>query len=246
MIKKYISKNILFLFTLSIMSLLMMFTVFSSEILSSINLVCKYNGKTIENMEIRLYKAADVINGEIIVKPCFDEVALDLKQLTDTDDTKGVAERVQLLLLASDLKPDKITATDQFGKAFFSQLEDGIYYIESVKSLDEEKEYMITPLVLSVPQKQFGANNVYDIDVIPKIMERNVEQTSKTTNVITEETTTVETTTVDFTTIEQIPKTTDNNPGLPQTGLKTMNVVLIGCFGIVLTLLGVRILKNEE
>ena len=88
--------------------------------------------------------------------------------------------------------------------------------------------------------------NVYDIDAIPKIVERNVEQTSKTTNVITEETTTVENTTEDFTTKEQISKATDDNPKLPQTGLKTMNVVLIGCFGIALTLLGVRILKNEE
>lgn len=93
----------------------MMFTVFSGENLSSINLVCKYNGKTIENMEIHLYKAADVINGEIIVKPCFDKIAADLKQLTDMDDTKGVAEKIQLLLAVSDLKPDKITVTDQFG-----------------------------------------------------------------------------------------------------------------------------------
>ncbi|MCI9566198.1 MAG: hypothetical protein HFG30_09415 [Eubacterium sp.] len=246
MIKKYFCKNILFLFTLYIVSLLMMFTVFSGENLSSINLVCKYNGKTIENMEIHLYKAADVINGEIIVKPCFDKIAADLKQLTDMDDTKGVAEKIQLLLAVSDLKPDKITVTDQFGKGIFSQLKEGIYYIESVKYIEEEKEYMIMPLVLSVPQKQSGANNVYDIDAIPKIVERNVEQTSKTTNVITEETTTVENTTEDFTTKEQISKATDDNPKLPQTGLKTMNVVLIGCFGIALTLLGVRILKNEE
>ena len=79
MIKKYFCKNILFLFTLYIVSLLMMFTVFSGENLSSINLVCKYNGKTIENMEIHLYKAADVINGEIIVKPVTKEL---LGQLT--------------------------------------------------------------------------------------------------------------------------------------------------------------------
>ena len=187
-----------------------------------------------------------VINGEIIVKPCFDKIAADLKQLTDMDDTKGVAEKIQLLLAVSDLKPDKITVTDQFGKGIFSQLKEGIYYIESVKYIEEEKEYMIMPLVLSLPQKQSGANNVYDIDAIPKIVERNVEQTSKTTNVITEETTTVENTTEDFTTKEQISKATDDNPKLPQTGLKTMNVVLIGCFGIALTLLGVRILKNEE
>ena len=45
---------------------------------------------------------------------------------------------------------------------------------------------------------------------------------------------------------DRISKATDDNPKLPQTGLKTMNVVLIGCFGIALTLLGVRILKNEE
>lgn len=228
------------------MSLLMMFTVFSSETLSSINLVCKYNGKTIEKMEIRLYKVADVINGEIIVKSCFEKIASDLKHLTDTDDTKGVAERVQLLLVESNLKPDKITETDKFGKAVFTQLEEGIYYIESVKYLEDEKEYMIMPLVLSVPQKQFGANDIYDIDVIPKIVEKNVEQTSKTTNVITEETTITGVTTEEDTTIEQTSKTTDNNPKIPQTGLKTMNVVLIGCFGIVLTLLGVRILKNED
>ena len=246
MIKKHFCKNILFLFTLSIMSLLMMFTVFSSETLSSINLVCKYNGKTIEKMEIRLYKVADVINGEIIVKSCFEKIASDLKHLTDTDDTKGVAERVQLLLVESNLKPDKITETDKFGKAVFTQLEEGIYYIESVKYLEDEKEYMIMPLVLSVPQKQFGANDIYDIDVIPKIVEKNVEQTSKTTNVITEEKTITGVTTEEDTTIEQTSKTTDNNPKIPQTGLKTMNVVLIGCFGIVLTLLGVRILKNED
>lgn len=246
MIKKFFCKNILFLFTLSIMSLLMMFTAFSSEKLSSINLSCKYNGKTIENMEVRLYKAADVINGEIIVKPCFDKIASDLKNLTDMDDTKGVAEKVQLHLEASDLKPDKITTTDKFGKALFSQLEEGIYYIESVKYLEADKEYMITPLVLSVPQKQLGTNDIYDIDVIPKIVERNVNQTSKTTNGNTEETTTVETNTEEFTSIEQTSKTTDNNPKLPQTGLKTINVVLIGCLGIVLTLLGVRLLKNEE
>lgn len=138
----------------------------------SITIIDKtYEGKLLENINVKLYKVADFTDNsrsEIVMKDAFKDFELDIDKLVSSDALEESARLCESFIREHSIKPLATTITDKNGKAVFSDISDGIYLV--IQSQVNSDEYTVTsvPFYVQVPFVDKDGNVNYQVTTYPK------------------------------------------------------------------------------
>ena len=138
----------------------------------SITIIDKtYEGKLLENINVKLYKVADFTDNsrsEIVMKDAFKDFELDIDKLVSSDALEESARLCESFIREHSIKPLATTITDKNGKAVFSNISDGIYLV--MQSQVNSDEYTVTsvPFYVQVPFVDKDGNVNYQVTTYPK------------------------------------------------------------------------------
>lgn len=138
----------------------------------SITIIDKtYEGKLLENINVKLYKVADFTDNsrsEIVMKDAFKDFELDIDKLVSSDALEESARLCESFIREHSIKPLATTITDENGKAVFSDISDGIYLV--IQSQVNSDEYTVTsvPFYVQVPFVDKNGNVNYQVTTYPK------------------------------------------------------------------------------
>ncbi|MDB2086785.1 MULTISPECIES: Cna B-type domain-containing protein [Clostridium] len=138
----------------------------------SITIIDKtYEGKLLENINVKLYKVADFTDNsrsEIVMKDAFKDFELDIDKLVSSDALEESARLCESFIREHSIKPLATTITDENGKAVFSDISDGIYLV--MQSQVNSDEYTVTsvPFYVQVPFVDKNGNVNYQVTTYPK------------------------------------------------------------------------------
>lgn len=138
----------------------------------SITIIDKtYEGKLLENINVKLYKVADFTDNsrsEIVMKDAFKDFELDIDKLVSSDALEESARLCESFIREHSIKPLATTVTDKNGKAVFSDINDGIYLI--IQSQANSDKYTVTsvPFYVQVPFVDKDGNANYQVTTYPK------------------------------------------------------------------------------
>lgn len=159
-----------------IVAAFMFLTVFALPVQAakngSITIIDKtYKGKLLENINIKLYKVADFTDdsrSEIVMKDAFKGFELDIDKLVSSDALEESARLCESFIQEHSINPLATTETDENGKAVFSNVSDGIYFV--IQSQVNTDEYTITsvPFYVQVPFVDKDGNVNYQVTTYPK------------------------------------------------------------------------------
>ncbi len=159
-----------------IVAAFMFLTVFALPVQAakngSITIIDKtYKGKLLENINIKLYKVADFTDdsrSEIVMKDAFKGFELDIDKLVSSDALEESARLCESFIKEHSINPLATTETDENGKAVFSNVSDGIYFV--IQSQVNTDEYTITsvPFYVQVPFVDKDGNVNYQVTTYPK------------------------------------------------------------------------------
>ncbi|WP_195619718.1 Cna B-type domain-containing protein [Clostridium paraputrificum] len=138
----------------------------------SITIIDKtYEGKLLENINVKLYKVADFTDNsrsEIVMKDAFKDFELDIDKLVSSDALEESARLCESFIREHSIKPLATIITDENGKAVFSDISDGIYLV--MQSQVNSDEYTVTsvPFYVQVPFVDKDGNVNYQVTTYPK------------------------------------------------------------------------------
>lgn len=138
----------------------------------SITIIDKtYEGKLLENINVKLYKVADFTDDsrrEIVMKDAFKDFQLDIDKLVSSDALEESARLCESFIREHSINPLATTITDKNGKAVFSDISDGIYLV--MQSQVNSDEYTVTsvPFYVQVPFVDEDGNVNYQVTTYPK------------------------------------------------------------------------------
>lgn len=138
----------------------------------SITIIDKtYEGKLLENINVKLYKVADFTDNsrsEIVMKDAFKDFELDIDKLVSSDALEESARLCESFIREHSIKPLATTITDKNGNAVFSNISDGIYLV--MQSQVNYDEYTVTsvPFYVQVPFVDKDGNVNYQVTTYPK------------------------------------------------------------------------------
>ena len=138
----------------------------------SITIIDKtYEGKLLENINVKLYKVADFTDNsrsEIVMKDAFKDFELDIDKLVSSDALEESARLCESFIREHSIKPLATTITDKNGNAVFSNISDGIYLV--MQSQVNSDEYTVTsvPFYVQVPFVDKNGNVNYQVTTYPK------------------------------------------------------------------------------
>lgn len=130
-----------------------------------------YEGKLLENINVKLYKVADFTDNsrrEIVMKDAFKDFELDIDKLVSSDALEESARLCESFIREHSIKPLATIITDENGKAVFSNISDGIYLV--MQSQVNSDEYTVTsvPFYVQVPFVDKDGNVNYQVTTYPK------------------------------------------------------------------------------
>lgn len=138
----------------------------------SITIIDKtYEGKLLENINVKLYKVADFTDNsrsEIVMKDAFKDFELDIDKLVSSDALEESARLCESFIREHSIKPLATIITYENGKAVFSNISDGIYLV--MQSQVNYDEYTVTsvPFYVQVPFVDKDGNVNYQVTTYPK------------------------------------------------------------------------------
>lgn len=138
----------------------------------SITIVDKtYEGKLLEDINVKLYKVADFTDDsktEIVMKDEFKDFELDIDKLVSSDDLEESARLCESFIIEQSIEPLATAVTDKNGKSVFSDMSYGIYFV--MQSQVDSVEYTVNsiPFYVQVPLVDKDGNVNYQVTTYPK------------------------------------------------------------------------------
>lgn len=85
---------------------------------------------------------------------------------SDSDKTASLdnAKRIMKFINESNIQPDKTLTSDSDGKAFYGNIEKGIYLI----SVQGSQQYNVTPFIVEIPFHKNNSSYVFNVIAYPK------------------------------------------------------------------------------
>ena len=143
----------------------------------SITFQMDWNGESLNNGKLNLYKVGEVveINGDFVFAPI--EAFADVEDLDYTDVSDTLFAQ-QLLTLAKDAQLEKLTTPIADGKAEFQDVVTGLYVVWQ-DAADATKGFAaINPFLISMPRFQDG-EYVTEVVAEPKVGFETIPPTTK-------------------------------------------------------------------
>ena len=163
-------KTLLIALTTFLLSIGFITDIKALETTGSISIYLEDGGKntSIEGIEFKLVKVANLVDGKYVLEDEFSDVDIDINNLETADLLSGSASKLSSIVTKNNISG--ITKkTNGYGMTKFDNLSIGVYLLQAINI---NKYDSISPTLISIPTFSSTSNNVngmdYDIAVIPK------------------------------------------------------------------------------
>ena len=170
--RKYVLRSLILLFLLCIT--LQPLSVSAAEALdvsgnSSLELDYSSNGAGFRDLEIRVYRIAEFhADGNYALVPPFDQLPVKIHGITSQKEWRDAADTLTAYITAQQIPPTEQTRTDVHGKAYFPELQTGIYLVPGVSGENEDAIYRFENFCLFLPTPQSDGTYDYHVSAKPK------------------------------------------------------------------------------
>ena len=180
--------------------------------IGSLTLRMEWEGQALDSGSLTLYRVGQIVwqNGryEFALVPELADTGVSLENLDHTGLPGTLAK------LAQERKLDAITASIEEGKAYFGDMQTGLYVVTQSQEQACEGLKPINPFLISLPRRD-GERYVYDLTADPK-MAMETEPTEPSSP----------------------PPTEPEDPNLPQTGQLNWPIPLMFVSGMIFLTIG--------
>jgi len=121
------------------------------------------------NLPIGIYRVAEALpNGTFELIEPFSSYPVNIHDITEQAQWHNVAQTLYSYIVANQVAPDRETKTDANGKACFSDLETGLYFVREVVAENTVGTYVFNQFMVYVPTPQPDGSYNYEVEARPK------------------------------------------------------------------------------
>ena len=135
----------------------------------SMELQYSKEGNSFPGLSIRIYRVAEMDQyGYHDLLPPFDTMPVRIEGIQSQKEWRDAAETMLSYIVADQITPDHIAATDSRGIVTFSNLETGLYLIQGVVAENSTGVYQFEDFFMFLPTYQSDGSQIYDMVAKPK------------------------------------------------------------------------------
>ena len=137
----------------------------------SCSLTLRYvcDGIAFENLPVKLYRIAAVsAEAQYTLTPQFQSSGLEINGIQTSGEWDVIRSSLEAHILAANIAPDYVSATDAGGQAPFEGLMPGLYLVASVHREQEGWHYSFRSALIALPGLDENGLWLYDITATPK------------------------------------------------------------------------------
>lgn len=134
----------------------------------SLIIICRKENVVLSNMNWKIYKVADLIDGEYKVNNIFNKykISFDISSVSSLQDAAAKYETYTIL---DNLEPIDKGKTDINGRIVFSGLEIGLYLLTGDPIRISESAYVPMPSLIELNNYDDETSWTYDLTALPKL-----------------------------------------------------------------------------
>ncbi len=145
-------------------------------------------GTALSGISARLYRVADYASdGQLSLSEDFSASGADFSQVLDASSSLSLAASLAGYAESYDVVPAATTLSDEQGKARFTGLVCGVYLFVSSNYRTDDREYLFTPVLISLPQIDSSVSPPslsYEVTARAKYTVRPITQESRSYAVV--------------------------------------------------------------
>ncbi|WP_373124762.1 hypothetical protein [Blautia producta] len=140
-------------------------------------------GTSVKDVEFKLVKVADLIDGTYVNDENLGISDIDMNNITTAEALNETASKVSAVIARNNIS-GLSKKTNDYGTAKYDDLSNGVYLLQAV---DVSKYENISPTLVAVPEFNVESSNVnsmnYNISVVPKHSPIRAVETGDTANI---------------------------------------------------------------
>lgn len=137
----------------------------------SCSLVLEYSrdGQGFTGLEISIYRVAEIYeDGSYALTAPFDVYPVKIHDIQSQMEWREAADTLAAYIEADQLEPTSTALTDEQGRAYFSELETGLYLVREVSGRNEEGICVFENFLLFLPTPNADGTASFDVQAKPK------------------------------------------------------------------------------
>ena len=139
---------------------------------ASLTLHYQKEGKVFPDLQIAVYRVAEAFqDGSFQLMEPFASSSADIHGITEQSQWNTVAQTLWSYIVANQIEPTKEVKTDETGKAVFSELKTGLYFVREVMAENAAGTYIFNQFMVYLPTPQSDGSYDYAVEAKPKCTE---------------------------------------------------------------------------
>ena len=135
----------------------------------SLKLHYQHDGQGFGENEVKLFRVAEVsAYGEYRLTGSFAKYRVKVNGVQTQTEWKEAAATLAAYAAADSVQPEQTAKTDTDGIVYFSTLKSGMYLVISEDAVNDERNTIFAPFLISLPNLDESDNWVFDISANPK------------------------------------------------------------------------------
>lgn len=136
---------------------------------ASLTLYYQKDGVAFSDLTIGIYRVAEAFpDGSFELIDPFASYPIDIHGIITQEQWQHVAQTLCSYIVADQISADYETKTDTDGRACFSDLETGLYFVREVVAENTSGTYVFNQFMVYVPTPQPDGSYNYDVEAKPK------------------------------------------------------------------------------
>lgn len=147
------------------------FTAYADEnSTKNLEIICKSDDVILENLEISIYRCAEIVDNDYKFTTEFENTGVDL-DYSSASAFQTTADSLANVVVTDNFVPTATSVSDQQGKVNFSNLENGLYLVCGKSVEVELKNYKLSPMFVEIKETSdntvvsYGKFSVTDVEI---------------------------------------------------------------------------------
>lgn len=139
---------------------------------ASLTLYYQKEGTVFPDLQVAVYRVAEAFpDGYFRLLEPYDSSSADIHGITQQSQWNAVAETLWSFIVSNQIQPTTEAKTDETGKAVFSEMKTGLYFVREVMAENADGTYIFNQFLVYLPTPQSDGSYDYDVEAKPKCTE---------------------------------------------------------------------------
>jgi LPXTG-motif cell wall-anchored protein len=139
---------------------------------NSLTLCYQKEGTVFPDLQVAIYQVAELQNdGSYQLLAPFDAASVNLDGITEQSQWQSITQTVFSCIVANGVAPSQMARTDEAGLARFSNLPEGLFYVQEVVADNANGTYIFNQFMIYLPTPNPDGSFNYVVEAKPKCLE---------------------------------------------------------------------------